>query len=662
MTTATATADQTDQVVEAIIREVGKEIVLGLPLGLGKPVRLANALYQRARRDRSIRLRIVTALSLVPPLPSSSLEKRFLNPFLERLYGDQPELAYARDLQSGRLPENVTVSEFFFKAGDYLDDREQQQHYVCTNYTHAVRDLMAQGVNVIAQMVAPPREPGGALSLSCNPDLTLDLLPLLDRKRSRGEAVFKVAELNGNLPWLGHRAAVPDSAFDLVLAQPDTDHPLFQVPQTAISAADHLIGFYASCLIRDGGTLQVGIGSLGAAVVHSTLLRHQHNPVWQALYRHLNMDRDYPGLLRLGGTEPFRQGLYGCSEMMVDGFLHLLKAGVLTRQVYDDPDVQARADRGEPVDDEPGIVMHGGFYVGPEDFYRMLRELPETQRRQIAMTSVNYINDLYDHRFGNQALKVAQRRHARFINSAMMQTLAGAAVSDGLDDGRVISGVGGQYNFVAMAHELPDARSILTLNSTRESGGETLSNIVFSYGHCTIPRHLRDIVITEYGIADLRGKTDEEVYLALIRIADARFQTGLLRRAQAAGKVRSSFRLPHAWRRNTPESVEAAIRVAGESHFPAFPFGCEFTDTELDLGKALTWLQARTARGRGKLGVLWRALTIDTGAKALEPYFRRMDLLRARSPRARLDRRLVAVGLRGSGVLPNAPETTAEGS
>ena len=83
-----------------------------------------------------------------------------------------------------------------------------------------------------------------------------------------------------------------------------------------------------------------------------------------------------------------------------------------------------------------------------------------------------------------------------------------AAITDSLlilEDGRVVSGVGGQYNFVAQGHALHDARSILILRSWRESGGEVSSNIVWEYGHCTIPRHLRDIVITEYGIADLRG-------------------------------------------------------------------------------------------------------------------------------------------------------------
>src|SRR3546814_2157020 len=74
----------------------------------------------------------------------------------------------------------------------------------------------------------------------------------------------------------------------------------------------------------------------------------------------------------------------------------------------------------------------------------------------------------------------------------MMATALGAAVSDGLDDGRVVSGVGGQYNFVAMAHALPDARSVLLLRATREAGDGAGSNIRWNYGHCTIPRHLRD--------------------------------------------------------------------------------------------------------------------------------------------------------------------------
>jgi hypothetical protein len=60
-------------------------------------------------------------------------------------------------------------------------------------------------------------------------------------------------------------------------------------------------------------------------------------------------------------------------------------------------------------------------------------------------------------------------RKARFMNTTMKVTLLGAAASDALESGQVVSGVGGQYNFVAMAHALPDARSILMLRATHDN-------------------------------------------------------------------------------------------------------------------------------------------------------------------------------------------------
>lgn len=157
------------------------------------------------------------------------------------------------------------------------------------------------------------------------------------------------------------------------------------------------------------------------------------------------------------------------------------------------------------------------------------------------MTAISYINELY----GQEELKRLQRRDARFVNSAFTVTLLGAAVADQLEDGRVLSGVGGQYNFVAQGHALHDARSVIMLRSWRESGGDVSSNIVWEYGHCTIPRHLRDIVVTEYGIADLRGKTDSKVIEALLNITDSRFQTELTTQAQLMGKLPKDFALIH---------------------------------------------------------------------------------------------------------------------
>ncbi|MBJ6138310.1 acetyl-CoA hydrolase/transferase C-terminal domain-containing protein [Marinobacter litoralis] len=710
-----------DACVDQVIARVGKDITLGLPLGLGKPIRFANALYQRSKDDPEIRLHIVTALSLLAPEGSSSLERRFMEPFVKRLYGAVPELVYARDVVNNRLPDNVKVSEFFFKAGSYLKNPGQQRNYICTNYTHAVRDLMAQGVNVVGQLMAPgaPHGQPGKMSFSCNPDLSLDILPLLRQREAEGTPVAMVAEQNPQLPWFGRHSVVADSQFDVILSAPATDYPLFSAPQMAVSPADHMIGFYASSLLKDGGTLQVGIGSLGVALVHSAILRHKHNDAWKAIYQQARVDERFPVVRDYGGTEPFDIGLYGCSEMMVDGFLYLLQEGILKREVFEHeglqrlinegkisakPSLEAldvlraeglidspirnrnlqwlidhgivrrsvelkggrlRLDGGLSVDanlDEPetrkqllanglgekisgGVVMHGGFFVGPEKFYQELRSLPEPQREKICMTSVNFINHLYDHAYGDQKLKAAQRIHGRFINTTMMYTLNGAAVSDGLADGRIVSGVGGQYNFVAMAHELPGARSIIALRASRTSGGEAVSNIVFSYPHCTIPRHLRDIVITEYGIADLRGKSDEDVFLSLIRIADSRFQESLLKQAKKAGKVSSEFKMPKDWTNNTPQQIRETLAAAGEGDwFPAFPFGRDFTDDELTLGKALKSLKAATATPRGKLSTLWQAMRVSDDGR-YRSMIERMGLSKPDSFREKLDQKLVLHGL-----------------
>jgi len=542
--------DDADSIADAIVAEVGRKIVLGLPLGLGKAPHIANALYARAAADSSIKLTIFTALTLEKPKPRNALERRFIGPVVERLFGDWPELEHVRALRSGSLPANIEVNEFFFLAGRWLGVPLAQQSYISANYSHAMRYLLDRGVNVIAQLVA---RRGERYSLSCNPDLTLDLLEL--RREGRAKFVF-AGQVNGELPFMPGEAVVGAAEFAHMLESKSTQFKLFAPPREPIGAAEYAIGLHAARLVADGGTLQVGIGQEGDAAIQALIWRHKNNAQFRAAVEQLTGDAPP---LAIEDRAPFEQGLYGLSEMFVDGFLDLVEAGILTREV-------------------DGALLHAAFFVGPQAFYTRLRETAPEILDKLRMTSVRFTNEL-------PPGQAAARVKARFINSAMMATLLGAVVSDGLDDGRVVSGVGGQHNFVAQAFALPDARSLITLKSTRNAhGGKRTSNIRFNYGHVTIPRHERDIVISEYGIAELRGKTDAEVAAAMLAIADSRFQDELLRAAKDAGKIAKGYEIPARHRDNTPMRIEKAL---APFEISPFPFGTDFTPVEQRLLFAL---------------------------------------------------------------------------
>ena len=315
--------------VDQIIETVGRKIVFGMPLALGKPNHLANALYQRARIDPSINLTIITALSLEKPAASSSLEKRLLNPIVDRLWNGFIEFDYVKDLRLNQLPDNVHIHEFFTKAGGYLNTPYAQQHYISTNYTHAVRDLLDNGLNVIGNLVAPhPDGRTDRVSLSCNPDLALEAVEKLAEQADKKFMV--VGQINSNLPYMYGDAEMSVNNYDLILNDPEYDFPLFCVPKASVSAADHMIGLNVSTLIKDGGTLQIGIGSLGDAIASSMIMRHKNNATYQQAIKKLNILDRYHGLIdRIGGTRPFEKGLYGSTEMLVDVFIHLYKKGIL---------------------------------------------------------------------------------------------------------------------------------------------------------------------------------------------------------------------------------------------------------------------------------------------------------------------------------------------
>ena len=619
--------ESVEQAAQSIIEQMSGKIRLGVPLGLGKPNQLVNAIYRKAVNDPSIKLDIFTALSLAKPEGKSGLEARFLNPFAERVFGDYEDLEYIKAIKHKTLPKNISVQEFFVRPGAELNNHYAQQHYLSTNYTHAARDLNNRGVNVLAQSFAVEGEGAGKrFSMSCNPEVVLDLLPLIEQRKSQGENILVVGQVNTRLPFIENHAVVDEANVDILIEDSSCNTTLYSTPNMPVNMEEHFIGLNASALVKDNGTLQIGIGALGDALAYSLLLRENDNETYQKALMDIGTSHLFAHEINdMGGISAFNKGLYACTEMFTYGILRLIEEGVIRRTVRDK--------------DGKYMLMHAGFFLGPKDMYKRLRGMPKALRSQIDMLNISYVNHLY----GDEEIKREQRKHARFINSAF--SLMGAGVADQLEDGRVLSGVGGQYNFVAQAHELEGARSILLVRATRNSGGEVSSNIVWSYGHTTIPRHLRDVVVTEYGIADLRSKTDAECIKAMLNISDSRFQALLLDQAKAQGKVESDYEVPKEFSKNTPEHLKGKFdKHYKKGIFPDFPLGSDFDDVEKELIKALAWLKAHVKPA--KFFDLAKNLAVtEKEEKDLLKYIQRMDLESPSSLKERIHKQLLLAAL-----------------
>ncbi len=710
-----------EKCVDDLIEKVGKKIVLAIPLALGKPNQLVNALYQRIKEDQSLHLTIITAVSLEKPSWSNDLERRFVEPMVKRVWEDFPDFEYLKDLRSNTIPPNFELVEFYNKTAAFVGVPHAQQHYLGSNYTHAIRDAVINKCNVMAQMVSQREIDGKKMySMSCNPDTNLDAARLLREFEAKGKKVAIIAQLNNNLPFMYGKAVVEPDLFHMVIDNPEYDFKLFGAPKMSVSPADWMIGLHASTLIKDGGTLQVGIGSLGDAVVSGILMRHKDNKNYQKFVKESGIFEKHKELIgETGGLDTFEKGILGSSEMFVDSMIELIKNGVMKRKVYEHVGLQKLINEGEihetvtsgtlkslidkkvvnqklTLEDfeflndygifkeglelkddmildgtnsyscdltdvnnlnnvlnnclgtslKKGVIMYGSFFLGPQDFYTELRNLPEEESKLIDMRSVDYVNHLY----GDQEIKVLQRQYGRFVNAALMVTLAGAVVADALDNGRIISGPGGQYNFVSMAHELPKARAITMIRSTRGAGKNLVSNIVWQYGHATIPRHLRDVIITEYGIADLRGGRDKDVIASLINIADSRFQEELLATAKKAKKIPEDYQIPEEYKNNYPETnAKKMAPFVEKGLFKPFPFGTDLTSEEIVIGKALKGFKAKAADSIPKLVPGLLKEMVSSVPEDAQLYLKRMQLDSPASMKEKVMQKVVVYALKASG-------------
>ncbi|MEM1189809.1 MAG: acetyl-CoA hydrolase/transferase C-terminal domain-containing protein [Pseudomonadota bacterium] len=250
--------------------------------------------------------------------------------------------------------------------------------------------------------------------------------------------------------------------------------PLISPPSSTGSSLEMRIGAHVASLVEDGACLQMGIGAIPDAALRC-----------------------------LGGHRDL--GVH--TEMFSDGLLPLLESGVINNSLK-------KIARGRTVT---------GFVMGSERLYRFVDDNPE----------VTFL----DIEFVNNPTVIAKNPRVTSINSALQIDLSGQVCADSIGH-RIYSGVGGQVDFVLGATWSAQGRSIIALPSTARDG--TLSRLVTTLAAgagVVTTRAQVDYVVTEYGIAELRGRSLSERARDLIAIAHPRFREALAREARDVLKL-----------------------------------------------------------------------------------------------------------------------------
>lgn len=235
----------------------------------------------------------------------------------------------------------------------------------------------------------------------------------------------------------------------------EVDDPLVEVPTAVPTETDSAIGRHIAELIPDGATLQIGVGGIPNAVL-SALKDHQH------------------------------LGLH--TEAMTDGVLPLLESGVI------DNSLKAVC---------PGISV-ASLALGSKRLYEYMDYRKDLLLKDVAWT--------------NAPFRIAQNPKVMAINSAVEVDLTGQVCADSIGT-RIISGVGGQHDFMYGGSLSEGGKTFIAIPSMTEKGRSKISPVLTEGAGVVTTRHMVQHIVTEYGVASLRGKSLAERARALVSIA-----------------------------------------------------------------------------------------------------------------------------------------------
>ena len=323
---------------------------------------------------------------------------------------------------------------------------------------------------------AAPGDLGGTVNLSLHLGATRNELLRAGRDPDR----LLIVEVNPNLP----RTMSLPPTFDNTIAIEDIDVIIehdgapFELTEPPVDDVDRAIAHHALDFISSGATLQTGIGAIPNVIASE---------------------------LAAGALDEF--GVH--SEMFTNGLMRLHQAGKVTN-------------RHKGIFEGVSVTT---FALGTAELYRWI-----DRNNEVAFLDVDVVND---------PTVIAQNSNLVSINGALSVDLYGQVVADNVE-GKQISGVGGHEDFVAAAEMHLDAHSLICLHSTARVGGEVVSRIAGRMPEGAIistPRHHTGVVITEYGHADLAGRTVRERAHALVDIAHPQFRPQLRKVADSMGRT-----------------------------------------------------------------------------------------------------------------------------
>ena len=258
-----------------------------------------------------------------------------------------------------------------------------------------------------------------------------------------------------------------------MIVEVDYPIPTYDVRSTP-SEMDKIIGGYAADFVHDGDCIQLGLGGMPDAVGNAFF-------------------------------EKKELGLH--TELFTPVMGDLIQAGIITGE-------HKNIDTGKHV---------GNFIMGDQKFYDIMSTTPNVLFRQATYTNDPYV--------------IAQIDNFVSINTALEIDLTGQISSESIGP-KQFSGTGGAFDFAYGAQHSKGGRGIIAMASTAKGGTMSKIKPILTPGAIvTISRNVADIIITEYGVAYMRGRSVKERALQLINIAHPKFRDQLTKEAREYGYI-----------------------------------------------------------------------------------------------------------------------------